>query len=59
MTDQIYPPKRPNMAHFEASNEDDAQKAFKKRFAKLVNEYVDAEPRPPDLPTCWPTDIRN
>ena len=39
MTDQIYPPKRPNMAHFEASGERKTHSDWDAEFRQLLDDY--------------------
>jgi hypothetical protein len=52
MTDQIYPPKRPNMAHFKNSDEPKID-AVNAEFGQLLDDYRNKyvlRPRPEEKP---------
>jgi hypothetical protein len=39
VTDQIYPPKRPNMAHFEIPERETEQDDWKAQLGQLLDDY--------------------
>jgi hypothetical protein len=39
VTDQIYPPKRPNMAHFEIPERQTEQDNWKAQLGQLLEDY--------------------
>jgi hypothetical protein len=53
VTDQIYPPKRPNMAHFKNSDEPKTDPDVNAEFSQLLDDYRNRyvlRPRPEEKP---------
>ncbi|HWJ34286.1 MAG TPA: hypothetical protein VNR70_03425 [Steroidobacteraceae bacterium] len=53
MTDQIYPPKRPNMAHFENCEDLKTQADWKTQIGQLLDDYRNRyvlRPQPEEKP---------